>query len=132
MENNNDFSLNYKNYFYQNQENQINRNLSPNKEDKINQQNGYINRENIQIFQNGNYYNNQFPYFQTPKKNVNLGEPDTLLSPLDSNCKNDISNNNNNLLTIRKNLLNNINNLTPFKSIINNSPYNGMKSENKR
>jgi len=73
----------------------MNRNLSPNKEDKINQQNGYINRENIQIFQNGNYYNNQFPYFQTPKKNVNLGEPATLLSPLDSNCKNDISNNKN-------------------------------------
>ena len=131
MENNNGFSLNYKNNFYQTQANQINRNLSPNREDKINQQNAYINRENFQIFQNGNYYNNQFPYFQTPKKNLNLGEPDTLLSPLDSNCKNDISNNNN-LLTIRKNLLNNINNITPFKSMINNSPYNGMKSENKR
>jgi hypothetical protein len=131
MENNNGFSLNYKNNFYQTQANQMNRNLSPNREDKINQQNAYINRENIQIFQNGSYYNNQFPYFQTPKKNLNLGEPDTLLSPLDSNCKNDISNNNN-LLTIRKNLLNNINNITPFKSMINNSPYNGMKSENKR
>ena len=131
MENNNDFSLNYKNNFYPNQTNQMNRNLSPNKEDKINQPNSYVNRENFQNFQNGNYYNNQFPYFQTPKKNINLGEPDTLLSPLDSNCKNDISNNNN-LLTIRKNLLNNINNITPFKSFLNNSPYTGMKSENKR
>ena len=131
---NNDFSLNYKNNFYQNQMNQVNqmnRNLSPKRENKINQPNVNINIENNQNYQNGNFYNNQFPYFATPKKNINICEPDTLLSPLDSNCKNDISINKN-LLSIKKHLLNNINNITPFKSMINNSPYNGMKSENKR
>ena len=90
---NNDFSLNYKNNFYQNQMNQVNqmnRNLSPKRENKINQPNVNINIENNQNYQNGNFYNNQFPYFATPKKNINICEPDTLLSPLDSNCKNDI------------------------------------------
>ena len=133
MENNN-FSLNYKNNFYQNQMNQVNqmnRNLSPKRENKINQTNVNINIENNQNYQNGNFYNNQFPYFATPKKNINICEPDTLLSPLDSNCKNDISINKN-LLSIKKHLINNINNITPFKSFINNSPYNGMASENKR
>ena len=131
---NNDFSLNYKNNFYQNQMNQVNqmnRNLSPKRENKINQPNLNINIENNQNYQNGNFYYNQFPYFATPKKNINICEPDTLLSPLDSNCKNDISINKN-LLSIKKHLINNINNITPFKSFINNSPYNGMASENKR
>ena len=131
---NNDFSFNYKNNFYQNQMNQVNqmnRNLSPKRENKINQPNVNINIENNQNYQNGNFYNNQFPYFATPKKNINICEPDTLLSPLDSNCKNDISINKN-LLSIKKHLINNINNITPFKSFINNSPYNGMASENKR
>ena len=131
---NNDFSLNYKNNFYQNQMNQVNqmnRNLSPKRENKINQPNVNINIENNQNYQNGNFYNKQFPYFAAPKKNINICEPDTLLSPLDSNCKNDISINKN-LLSIKKHLINNINNITPFKSFINNSPYNGMASENKR
>ena len=129
---NNDFSLYYKNNFYQNQMNQlnnVNRTLSPKREDKINQSNANINIEN---YQNGNYYTNQFPYFATPKKNINICEPDTLLSPLDSNFKNDIFINQNLLLTNKKPLLNNMNNITPFKTIMNNSPYNGMISENKR
>ena len=129
---NNDFSLYYKNNFYQNQMNQLNnmnRTLSPKREDKINQSNANINIEN---YQNGNYYTNQFPYFATPKKNINICEPDTLLSPLDSNFKNDIFINQNLLLTNKKPLINNMNNITPFKSFINNSPYNGMASENKR
>ena len=129
---NNDFSLYYKNNFYQNQMNQlnnVNRTLSPKREDKINQSNANINIEN---YQNGNYYTNQFPYFATPKKNINICEPDTLLSPLDSNFKNDIFINQNLLLTNKKPLINNMNNITPFKTIMNNSPYNGMISENKR
>ena len=129
---NNDFSLYYKNNFYQNQMNQLNnmnRTLSPKREDKINQSNANINIEN---YQNGNYYTNQFPYFATPKKNINICEPDTLLSPLDSNFKNDIFINQNLLLTNKKPLINNMNNITPFKTIMNNSPYNGMISENKR
>jgi hypothetical protein len=68
---NNDFSLYYKNNFYQNQMNQLNnmnRTLSPKREDKINQSNANINIENTQNYQNGNYYTNQFPYFATPKK----------------------------------------------------------------
>ena len=129
---NNDFSLYYKNNFYQNQMNQlnnVNRTLSPKREDKINQSNANINIEN---YQNGNYYTNQFPYFATPKKNISICEPDTLLSPLDSNFKNDIFINQNLLLTNKKPLINNMNNITPFKTIMNNSPYNGMISENKR
>ena len=129
---NNDFSLYYKNNFYQNQMNQlnnVNRTLSPKREDKINQSNANINIEN---YQNGNYYTNQFPYFATPKKNINICEPDTLLSPLDSNFKNDIFINQNLLLTNKKPLINNMNNITPFKTIMNNSPYNGIISENKR
>ena len=129
---NNDFSLYYKNNFYQNQMNQlnnVNRTLSPKREDKINQSNANVGVEN---YQNGNYYTNQFPYFATPKKNINICEPDTLLSPLDSNFKNDIFINQNLLLTNKKPLINNMNNITPFKTIMNNSPYNGMISENKR
>ena len=132
---NNDFSLYYKNNFYQNQMNQLNnmnRTLSPKREDKINQSNANINIENTQNYQNGNYYTNQFPYFATPKKNINICEPDTLLSPLDSNFKNDIFINQNLLLTNKKPLINNMNNITPFKTIMNNSPYNGIISENKR
>ena len=132
---NNDFSLYYKNNFYQNQMNHLNnmnRTLSPKREDKINQSNANINIENTQNYQNGNYYTNQFPYFSTPKKNINICEPDTLLSPLNSNFKNDIFINQNLLLTNKKPLINNMNNITPFKTIMNNSPYNGMISENKR
>ena len=81
--------------------------------------------------QNNAYYNNnsnnQFSYLRTPTKNFNLYDPDNLFSPFDSNYKNDITNNY--LLTNRKN---NLNQLTPFfQRNINNSPFNGMKSENK-
>ena len=125
---NNDYFQNYKNYSYQNQMNQVNRNLSPNKENKINQSILYQNRD-TQNIQNGNYYNNnQFPFYSTPKKASNLFETDSLLSPIESNSKNDITNNN--LLTNKKNNFLNVI-TTPFKSIIGNSPYNGIKSENK-
>ena len=125
---NNDFSQNYRNNPYQNQMNQINRISSPFKDY---QSNSYINRDNIPTMQNNAYYNNnsnnQFTYLRTPTKNFNLYDPDNLFSPFDSNYKNDITNNY--LLTNRKN---NLNQLTPFfQRNINNSPFNGMKSENK-
>ena len=125
---NNDFSQNYRNNPYQNQMNQINRISSPFKDY---QSNSYINRDNIPTMQNNAYYNNisnnQFSYLRTPTKNFNLYDPDNLFSPFDSNYKNDITNNY--LLTNRKN---NLNQLTPFfQRNINNSPFNGMKSENK-
>ena len=128
---NNDFSQNYRNYLYQNQMNQLNKMSSPIKDYGINQANSYINRDNIPPIQNNGYYNNnsnnQFSYLVTPKKNFNLYDPDNLFSPFDSNCKNDITNNY--LLTNRKN---NLNQLTPFfQRNIGNSPFNGMKSENK-
>ena len=126
-----DFSQNYRNYPYQNQMNQLNRISSPFKEYGINQSNVYINRDNLPPMQNNGYYNtninNQFSYLTTPKKNYNLYDPDNLFSPFDSNYKNEITNNY--LLINRKNCLNQ---LTPFTHCnINNSPYNGMKSENK-
>ena len=125
---NNDFSQNYRNNPYQNQMNQINRISSPFKDY---QSNSYINRDNMAAIQNNVYYNNngnnQFSYLVTPKKNFNLYDADNLFSPFDSNCKNDITNNY--LLTNRKN---NLNQLTPFfQRNIGNSPFNGMKSENK-
>ena len=125
---NNDFSQNYRNNPYQNQMNQINRISSPFKDY---QSNSYINRDNMAAIQNNAYYNNnsnnQFSYLRTPTKNFNLYDPDNLFSPFDSNYKNDITNNY--LLTNRKN---NLNQLTPFfQRNINNSPFNGMKSENK-
>ena len=125
---NNDFSQNYRNNPYQNQMNQINRISSPFKDY---QSNSYIIRDNIPTMQNNAYYNNncnnQFSYLRTPTKNFNLYDPDNLFSPFDSNYKNDITNNY--LLTNRKN---NLNQLTPFfQRNINNSPFNGMKSENK-
>ena len=76
---------------------------------------------------NGYYNNNQFAYLATPKKAPNLYEPDTLLSPFGSNSKNELTNNN--LLTNQKMFLNQ---LTPFKFCINNSPYSGKKYENKK
>jgi hypothetical protein len=111
--------------------NQLNRISSPFKEYGINQSNAYINRDNMLPMQNNGYYNNNinnhFSYLTTPKKNYNLYDPDNLFSPFDSNYKNEITNNY--LLTNRKNSLNQ---LTPFTHCnINNSPYNGMKSENK-
>ena len=125
---NNDFSQNYRNNPYQNQMNQINRISSPFKDY---QSNSYINRDNMAAIQINAYYNNnsnnQFSYLRTPTKNFNLYDPDNLFSPFDSNYKNDITNNY--LLTNRKN---NLNQLTPFfQRNINNSPFNGMKSENK-
>ena len=128
---NNDFSQNYRNYLYQNQMNQLNKMSSPIKDYGINQSTSFINRDNIPQMQNNVYYNNnsstQFSCLATPKKNFNLYNPDNLFSPFDSNCKNDITNNY--LLTNRKN---NLNQLTPFfQRNINNSPFNGMKSENK-
>ena len=128
---NNDFSQNYRNYPYQNQMNQLNKNSSPFKDYGINQSNSFLNRDNIPQMQNNVYYNNngstQFSCLATPKKNFNLYDPDNLFSPFDSNYKNDITNNY--LLTNRKN---NLNQLTPFfQRNINNSPFNGMKSENK-
>lgn len=123
---NNDYLQNYQNYSYQNPMNQMNKNSSPFKDNKMNQSFLYQNN-NSQISQNGNYFNNQFPYLTTPKKTGNLYEPDTLLSPIESNSKNDMSNNN--ALIKNKNLLNII--CTPFKSIVGNNPYNGTKFENK-
>ena len=109
---NNDYSLNYKNFAYPNQ---------------INQLNGYSNIDNNPPATNGYYNNNQFGYLATPKKVPNLYEPDTLLSPFGSNCKNELTNNN--LLTNQKMFLNQ---LTPFKFCLNNSPYSGKKYENKK
>ena len=128
---NKDFSQNYRNYLYQNQMNQLNKMSSPIKDYGINQSTSFINRDNIPQMQNNVYYNNnsstQFSCLATPKKNFNLYNPDNLFSPFDSNYKNDITNNY--LLTNRKN---NLNQLTPFfQRNINNSPFNGMKSENK-
>lgn len=123
---NNDYFLNYKNCLSQNQISQMNRITSPFKDNKINQAIIYQNKDNTPIKQNENYYN-QFSYFSTPKKVGNIYEPDTLLSPLDSNSKNEIINNNS--LLNRKTCLNFIN--TPFKAITGNSPYNGIKYENK-
>ena len=116
-----DFIQNYNNYQYMNELSQMNRNFSPYKEDRNNQFNGYINKE---PFQNGyNNYNNfnTFGYYSTPKKGVNLYEPDTLFSPMNSNSKVDLSNNQ--LLTNRKKSY--LNESTPFKKMVNNinSPF---------
>ena len=96
----------------------MNKNYSPYKEEQNNQYNGYMNKE---LIQNGyNIYNN-YAFCSTPKKGINLYEPDTLFSPMYSNSKVDLSNNQ--LLTNRKNSY--LNETTPFKKMINNShsPY---------
>lgn len=118
MENN--FGQNYRNSFFHNQLNQ-----SPCKENRINQFDLYNNKDNNNPTQNS-YYNG-YSYFSTPKKGINLNEPDNLLSPFGSNTKNNL--NNNNMLN-QQHFLSHL--VTPFKSIGNNSPISAIKYENKR
>ena len=117
---NNYFVQNYSNSKYiNNQISQIDQNYSPYKEDRNIQYNGYMNKEPLQ--KGYNLFNN-FSYYSTPKKGVNLNEPDTLFSPIVSGTKVDLSINQ--LLSNRKNhYLNDT--ASPFKKMVNNtkSPY---------
>ena len=115
MENNN-FSLNY-NFPL----NPLGKNLSPFKEDRIYQSNGFINKDNMANIQNTPFKNNPLSCFVTPKKDYRSLDPEVILSPLVSNNKQEILNNN--LLSLHKN---SINDLSPFRPM-NNSPYTNSK-----
>lgn len=109
---NNDSSINYIPM------NILNKNLSPIKDFSNFQSNAFIIKDNYQNPQNNLFYNN-LSNFATPKKEVHILDPEMILSPFVSNSKIDISNNNYLLTTIRKNSLND----SPFKPMINNSPF---------
>ncbi len=96
----------------------LNKNLSPTKDFSNFQSNAFIIKENYQNTQNNLFYNN-LSNLATPKKEAHILDPEIILSPFISNSKIDISNNNYLLTTIRKNSLND----TPFKPMINNSPF---------
>jgi hypothetical protein len=112
MENNNFFNFPL---------NPLSKNLSPFKEDRIYQSNGYINKDNLTNIQNTPFKNNPLSCFVTPKKDYRSLDPEVILSPLVSNNKAEIMNNN--LLSLHKN---SINDLSPFRPM-NNSPYTNSK-----
>ena len=112
---NNIFSLNY-NFPL----NPLGKNLSPYKEDRIYQPNGFINKDNLTNVQNTPF---KIPLscFVTPKKDYRSLDPEVILSPLASNNKPEMLNNN--LCSLHKN---SINDLSPFRPM-NNSPYTNSK-----
>ena len=118
MENNN-FGLNY-NYPL----NPLSKNQSPLKEDRMYQSNGFINKDNLINVQNIPFQNNLISCFATPKKDYRSLDPEVILSPLVSNNKPDISNNN--LLSHNKNSLIDYTNFSPFV-LMNSSPYTNSK-----
>lgn len=96
-----------------------NKNLSPIKEYQFCQSNGFINKDNLQ---NIPFINNSLFCYATPKKDFHQLEQEAIFSPIASNSKLEIINNNL-LSTIRKNSLNEISPFRPYKT-----PYNNSKS----
>ena len=119
---NNDSSLNN---IFMNPQNAINKNLSPFKDYPLYQPNQFINRDHLSNIPNPNFYNNNnnLSCYATPKKDFRPLEQDNLFSPYISNSKVEIINNNL-LTTLRKNSLNDI---SPFKPMIN-SPCINLKN----
>lgn len=92
-----------------------NKNLSPIKE----YQNGFICKDHIQ---NIPFINNSLFYYTTPKKDFHQLEQEAIFSPFASNSKLEIINNNL-LSTVRKNSLNEISPIRPYRT-----PYHNSKS----
>ena len=121
---NNDISLNN---ICTNPQGTINKNLSPFKDYPLYQSN-FINREFLSNIPNPNFCNNNnLSCYATPKKYFHPLEQDNLFSPYISNSKVEIINNNL-LTTMRKNSLNDI---SPFKPMINSPCINFKNMERK-
>ena len=118
---NNDISINN---IFMNPQNSFNKNLSPFKDYPLYPQN--INREYLSNIRNQSFYNNNnnnLSCYATPKKDFGSFDQENFFSPYISNSKVEIINNNI-LTTIRKNSLNDI---SPFKPMIN-SPFINLKN----